>query len=78
MKKLDKEESYKALLDGFVELLGDKYKNFLEEYGRKVFEQGYILGEEWANGCIAKNSRFAMKYEMFEQGIISKDKIDEM
>ena len=78
MYKLDRVEGTKALTEGFVMLFGEKHRKFIETKGEELIELGLKNGVKWTTSLVLKNSKVSVYYDMYNDGIIKKEQIDQI
>ncbi len=77
IKLINREEGKKALDDGFCIAFGEKHRALFEETGEKLIEIGMKNAEEWCHNLLFyKADTLSSFFEMAEEGIFEKEKID--
>ena len=77
IKLINREEGKKALDDGFCVAFGEKHRTLFEETGEKLIEIGMKNAEDWCHNLLFyKADRLSTFFEMAEDGIFEKEKID--
>lgn len=76
---IDREEGKKALDNGFCIVFGEKHRVLFEETGEKLIELGMKNAEEWCHNLLLyKADMLSSFFEMAEEGIFEKEKIDDI
>lgn len=76
---LEIDKAKKSLDDGFCIVFGEKHRKFLEKIGEELIDLGKNNAEKWCHNLLFyKLDRLSSMFEMVNEGIIEKEKINEI
>ncbi len=75
---INRDDATNALTDGFCVIFGEKHRKFLTKIGDEIVDLGIKNGYEWCDALKFDKGKIGMFFDMFDEGIIKKEDIDDI